>query len=166
MLPRVNPSPIGPNGRAHRAPNVHRPSQAARGVVLVVSCVRLFLLCVCVCDLFLFEQVTSEQGYAPTDPAAVRAALQTFTDRRKPRASAISLLSRLASDLIVNFFDTPWSPHDERGKGALAYLTFAWKPLLQYVVFPLQVRSPLLSLSEHPFLTKQASYLDVNSVLL
>lgn len=72
---------------------------------------------------------------------------KVFVDRRKPRASAISLLSRLASDLIVNFFDTPWSPHDERGKGVLAYLTFAWKPLLQYVVFPLQF---LFLYSYHP----------------
>jgi zeaxanthin epoxidase len=72
---------------------------------------------------------------------------QVFVGRRKPRASAISLLSRLASDLIVNFFDTPWSPHDDRGKGILAYLTFAWKPLLQYVVFPLQF---LFLYSYHP----------------
>ena len=28
------------------------------GVVLVVSCAVLFLLCVCVCDLFLFSQLT------------------------------------------------------------------------------------------------------------
>jgi len=59
----------------------------------------------------------------------------------------VSLLSRLASDLIINFFDTPWSPHDERGRGPLAYLTFFWKPLLQYLVFPLQF---LFLYSYHP----------------
>ena len=77
----------------------------------------------------------------------MREALQTFVGRRKPRAAAVSLLSRLASDLIINFFDTPWSPHDERGKGALSYLTFAWKPLLQYLVFPVQF---LFLYSYHP----------------
>lgn len=55
-----------------------------------------------------------------------------------PRVAGVSLLSRLASDLIVNFFDTPWSPHDEKGQGPLSVLTFCWKPLLQYLVFPLQ----------------------------
>ena len=77
----------------------------------------------------------------------MREALQTFVGRRKPRAAAVSLLSRLASDLIINFFDTPWSPHDERGKGVLSYLTFAWKPLLQYLIFPLQF---LFLYSYHP----------------
>ena len=77
----------------------------------------------------------------------MREALQTFQSRRKPRAAAVSLLSRLASDLIINFFDTPWSPHDEKGTGPLAYLTFAWKPLLQFFVFPLQF---LFLYSYHP----------------
>jgi zeaxanthin epoxidase len=63
------------------------------------------------------------------------------------RCAGVSLLSRLASDLIVNFFDTPWSPHDSRGNSALGYLTFAWKPLLQFVIFPLQF---LFLYSYHP----------------
>lgn len=44
----------------------------------------------------------------------------------------------MASDLIINAFDTPWSPHDNLGKSWKSYLTFFWKPLLQYVIFPLQ----------------------------
>jgi len=88
-----------------------------------------------------------DQGRAPADVGDVRAALQTFVDRRKPRVAVVSMLSRLASDLIINFFDTPWSPHDEKGRGPLAYLTFAWKPLLQYIVFPLQF---LFLYSYHP----------------
>jgi len=85
-------------------------------------------------------------GKAP-DPESVRGALQTFYGRRVARVAGVSLLSRLASDLIVNFFDTPWSPHDSKGQTALSYLTFAWKPLLQYLVFPLQF---LFLYSYHP----------------
>ena len=74
-------------------------------------------------------------------------ALQAFYETRKGRVAAVSLLSRLASDLVINFFDTPWSPHDEKGQGPLAYLTFFWKPLLQYVIFPVQF---LFLYSYHP----------------
>ena len=74
----------------------------------------------------------------PTSPEATREALQSFYGRRVGRVAGVSLLSRLASDLIVNFFDTPWSPHDEKGQSPLSYLTFAWKPLLQYIIFPIQ----------------------------
>jgi len=44
----------------------------------------------------------------------------------------------LASDLIINAFDTPWSPHDSLGKTWKSYLTFFWKPVLQYLIFPAQ----------------------------
>ena len=47
-------------------------------------------------------------------------ALQAFYETRKGRVAAVSLLSRLASDLIINFFDTPWSPHDEKGQRCAA----------------------------------------------
>ena len=67
--------------------------------------------------------------------------------QHRTQVAGVSLLSRLASDLIINFFDTPWSPHDERGQSPLSYLTFAWKPLLQYFVFPLQF---LFLYSYHP----------------
>merc|ERR1712157_291881 len=64
--------------------------------------------------------------------------LQEFYRKRIVRVSIVQLLSRLASDLIINAFDTPWSPHDNLGKSWKSYLTFFWKPLLQYVIFPLQ----------------------------
>lgn len=64
--------------------------------------------------------------------------LQEFYRKRIIRASAVQFLSRLASDLIINAFDTPWSPHDNLGKSWKSYLTFFWKPILQYVIFPLQ----------------------------
>ena len=70
--------------------------------------------------------------------AAVRGALQRYYKARIARASAVQILSRLASDLIINLFDTPWSPHDDKGTDWKSYLTFFWKPVLQYLVFPAQ----------------------------
>mmetsp|Transcript_74851 Transcript_74851/g.217266 ORF Transcript_74851/g.217266 Transcript_74851/m.217266 type:complete len:588 (+) Transcript_74851:55-1818(+) len=64
--------------------------------------------------------------------------LQEYYRSRILRASAVQFLSRLASDLIINAFDTPWSPHDNLGKSWKSYLTFFWKPILQYVIFPVQ----------------------------
>mmetsp|Transcript_37879 Transcript_37879/g.56694 ORF Transcript_37879/g.56694 Transcript_37879/m.56694 type:complete len:598 (-) Transcript_37879:316-2109(-) len=64
--------------------------------------------------------------------------LQEFYRKRIVRVSIVQFLSRLASDLIINAFDTPWSPHDDLGKSWKSYLTFFWKPLLQYAIFPAQ----------------------------
>lgn len=64
--------------------------------------------------------------------------LQEFYRARIVRVSIVQFLSRLASDLIINAFDTPWSPHDSKGTSWKSYLTFFWKPLLQYVIFPAQ----------------------------
>uniref|UniRef100_A0A7S2XKE1 FAD-binding domain-containing protein n=1 Tax=Attheya septentrionalis TaxID=420275 RepID=A0A7S2XKE1_9STRA len=64
--------------------------------------------------------------------------LQQFYRKRILRVSIVQFLSRLASDLIINAFDTPWSPHDDLGKSWKSYLTFFWKPLLQYAIFPAQ----------------------------
>lgn len=65
-------------------------------------------------------------------------ALKEYYNKRIVRTSVVQFLSRLASDLIINAFDTPWSPHDDLGKSWKSYLTFFWKPILQYVIFPLQ----------------------------
>ena len=86
-------------------------------------------------------------GAAPDDLGEVHGALQGFYETRKGRVAGVSLLSRLASDLVINFFDTPWSPHDDKGAGPLSVLTFAWKPILQYIVFPVQF---LFLYSYHP----------------
>jgi zeaxanthin epoxidase len=64
--------------------------------------------------------------------------LQEFYRKRIVRVSIVQFLSKLASDLIINAFDTPWSPHDDLGKTWKSYLTFFWKPILQYVIFPAQ----------------------------
>ena len=92
-------------------------------------------------------QAVTVRGAAPGEPEEVHRALQSFYETRKGRVAAVSLLSRLASDLVINFFDTPWSPHDEKGSGPLSVLTFAWKPILQYIVFPVQF---LFLYSYHP----------------
>jgi len=76
-----------------------------------------------------------------------RGALQDFYWRRLPRVSTVSLLSGIASDLIINAFDTPWSPHDNKGTDWKSYLTLLWKPILQYLVFPAQF---LFLYSYHP----------------
>lgn len=68
----------------------------------------------------------------------VRAALAAYYRARIGRTAVVQILSRLASDLIINLFDTPWSPHDARGTNWKSYLTFFWKPVLQYLVFPAQ----------------------------
>ncbi|CAE7465715.1 unnamed protein product [Symbiodinium sp. CCMP2592] len=92
------------------------------------------------------------------DPKVTADALQRFYRNRMPRVAGISLLSGLASDLIINAFGTPWSPHDEamvafnltcsdKGTDWRSYLTLAWKPLLQFVFFPLQF---LFLYSNHP----------------
>merc|ERR1712232_106075 len=68
----------------------------------------------------------------------IQDSLQDFYRKRIIRVSAVQFLSRLASDLIINAFDTPWSPHDNLGKSWKSYLTFFWKPVLQYLIFPAQ----------------------------
>lgn len=66
----------------------------------------------------------------------IEATLQEFYWKRIVRVSIVQFLSRLASDLIINAFDTPWSPHDDKGRSWKSYLTFLWKPVLQYLIFP------------------------------
>mmetsp|Transcript_20596 Transcript_20596/g.26641 ORF Transcript_20596/g.26641 Transcript_20596/m.26641 type:complete len:580 (-) Transcript_20596:2242-3981(-) len=68
----------------------------------------------------------------------IESSLQEFYRKRIVRVSIVQFLSRLASDLIINAFDTPWSPHDNLGTSWKSYLTFFWKPLLQYAIFPAQ----------------------------
>lgn len=86
-----------------------------------------------------------EDAYVLTETLAdtkstekIDSALQDFYRKRILRVSIVQFLSRLASDLIINAFDTPWSPHDDLGKSWKSYLTFFWKPVLQYAIFPAQ----------------------------
>ena len=80
--------------------------------------------------------------------AVVERALNDFYKDRVVRVAGVSLLSRLASDLIINAFDTPWNPWgDGLGTSWKSYLTFFWKPVLQYLIFPAQF---LFLYSYHP----------------
>jgi len=82
--------------------------------------------------------ILSETLEACKSTTKIESALQDFYKKRIVRVTIIQLMSRLASDLIINAFDTPWSPHDNLGKSWKSYLTFFWKPLLQYAIFPAQ----------------------------
>jgi zeaxanthin epoxidase len=90
--------------------------------------------CQAIEDAYVLSEILSETK--STDK--IEDALQEFYKKRIVRVSIVQLLSKLASDLIVNAFDTPWSPHDNLGQSWKSYLTFFWKPVLQYVIFPLQ----------------------------
>lgn len=90
------------------------------------------------CQAIEDAYVLSEMLASTKTTEKLEDALQQFYRARILRVSAVQLMSRLASDLIINAFDTPWSPHDNLGKSWKSYLTFLWKPLLQYVIFPLQ----------------------------
>jgi hypothetical protein len=78
--------------------------------------------------------------------------LQEFYRKRILRASAVQFLSRLASDLIINAFDTPWSPHDNLGKSWKSYLTFFWKVCVRYFRL-LCLQLPLLTIVHSPCLS-------------
>jgi len=122
-----------------RAPEVLR-SWAKGSVVLTGDAVHPMMPnlgqggCQAIEDAYVLTEVLK----GVNDTSAIPGALQTFYRKRIVRASIVQLLSRLASDLIINAFDTPWSPHDDKGTNWKSYLTFAWKPILQYVIFPLQ----------------------------
>jgi zeaxanthin epoxidase len=90
------------------------------------------------CQAIEDAYVLTETLAATKSSEKIPDSLQEFYRARILRASAVQFLSRLASDLIINAFDTPWSPHDNLGQSWKSYLTFFWKPILQYVIFPLQ----------------------------
>lgn len=90
------------------------------------------------CQAIEDAYVLTELLAATNNTAMLPQSLNEFYNKRIVRTSIVQFLSRLASDLIINAFDTPWSPHDQKGTNWKSYLTFAWKPILQYLIFPLQ----------------------------
>jgi zeaxanthin epoxidase len=90
------------------------------------------------CQAIEDAYVLTEALAATKSSEKIPDSLQEFYRSRILRASGVQFLSRLASDLIINAFDTPWSPHDNLGQSWKSYLTFFWKPVLQYVIFPVQ----------------------------
>jgi zeaxanthin epoxidase len=90
--------------------------------------------CQAIEDAYVLTEVL--RGAKSTDQ--IEGALQEFYKKRIVRVSIVQFLSKLASDLIINAFDTPWSPHDSLGTSWKSYLTFFWKPVLQFLIFPAQ----------------------------
>lgn len=90
------------------------------------------------CQAIEDAYVLTECLAATKSTSKIPNALSDFYKKRIVRVSIVQFLSRLASDLIINAFDTPWSPHDNKGTSWKSYLTFFWKPLLQYAIFPAQ----------------------------
>ena len=79
------------------------------------------------CQAIEDAYVLTEKLVATKTTEKLQDSLQEFYRARILRVSAVQFLSRLASDLIINAFDTPWSPHDDLGKTWKSYLTFFWK---------------------------------------
>uniref|UniRef100_A0A7S2RNW8 FAD-binding domain-containing protein n=1 Tax=Eucampia antarctica TaxID=49252 RepID=A0A7S2RNW8_9STRA len=88
------------------------------------------------CQAIEDAYVLTETLAATKSTQKIPDALNDFYKKRIVRVTIVQFLSRLASDLIINAFDTPWSPHDNKGTSWKSYLTFFWKPLLQYAIFP------------------------------
>ena len=87
--------------------------------------------CQAIEDAYVLSETLAE-----TDSTAnLEGALQKFYRKRIVRVSIVQFLSKLASDLIINAFDTPWSPHDNLGQTWKSYLTFFWKVRISWPTF-------------------------------
>jgi zeaxanthin epoxidase len=139
VLDSTNPDSVEQRDLYDRPPEFFR-SWAKGNVVLTGDAVHAMMPnlgqggCQAIEDAF----VLTEELANTKSTAKIQDSLQDYYKKRIVRASAVQLLSRLASDLVINAFDTPWSPHDDLGKSWKSYLTFFWKPLLQYLIFPVQ----------------------------
>ena len=72
----------------------------------------------------------------------------------------MQFMSRLASDLIINAFDTPWSPHDDLGKSWKSYLTFFWKVSTSFITINGQNSDS--NCSSTPYLPKELFFLVIS----
>jgi zeaxanthin epoxidase len=139
VLDATPPESVEQRDLYDRRPELFR-SWADGNVVLIGDAVHAMMPnlgqggCQAIEDAYVLGEVLAETR--STD--RIQDALQEFYRKRIVRVSIVQFLSRLASDLIINAFDTPWSPHDNLGQSWKSYLTFFWKPILQYVIFPMQ----------------------------
>ena len=139
ILDATPPESVEQRDLYDRAPEFLR-SWADGNVVLMGDAVHAMMPnlgqggCQAIEDAFVLSEILAKTK----STEGLEDALQEFYRARILRVSAVQFMSRLASDLIINAFDTPWSPHDNLGKSWKSYLTFFWKPFLQYVIFPLQ----------------------------
>mmetsp|Transcript_5699 Transcript_5699/g.13850 ORF Transcript_5699/g.13850 Transcript_5699/m.13850 type:complete len:399 (-) Transcript_5699:1921-3117(-) len=139
VLDSTPPDSVEQRDLYDRAPELFR-SWADGNVVLVGDAVHAMMpnLGQGGCQAIEDAYVLTENLANTKSTGKIGDALQDFYRKRILRVSAVQLLSRLASDLIINAFDTPWSPHDNLGRSWKSYLTFFWKPILQYAIFPAQ----------------------------
>ena len=139
ILDATPPDSVEQRDLYDRAPELLR-SWADGNVVLLGDAVHAMLpnLGQGGCQAIEDAYVLTEKLANTKTTAKIEDALQEFYRARILRVSTVQFLSKLASDLIINAFDTPWSPHDDLGRSWKSYLTFFWKPVLQYVIFPLQ----------------------------
>lgn len=128
VLDATPPESVEQRDLYDRAPELLR-SWAQGNVVLIGDAVHPMMPnlgqggCQAIEDAF----VLSETLEACKSTDKLDGALQDFYKKRIVRVSIVQFLSRLASDLIINAFDTPWSPHDNLGRTWKSYLTFFWK---------------------------------------
>lgn len=139
VLDATSPDSVEQRDLYDRSPELFR-SWAKGNVVLMGDAVHAMMpnLGQGGCQAIEDAYVLTESLAATKSTGKLQDSLQEYYKKRILRASAVQFLSRLASDLIINAFDTPWSPHDNLGKTWKSYLTFFWKPLLQYLIFPAQ----------------------------
>uniref|UniRef100_A0A0G4H6P7 FAD-binding domain-containing protein n=1 Tax=Chromera velia CCMP2878 TaxID=1169474 RepID=A0A0G4H6P7_9ALVE len=85
-------------------------------------------------------EVTEGREGRQLDREEISEALGEYYRRRIVRSAVVQGLSRMASDLIINAFDTPYCPesNDCYGKGFKGRLTAFLRPFLQHIIFPLQ----------------------------
>jgi len=139
VLDATSPDSVEQRDLYDRAPEFFR-SWADGNVVLMGDAIHAMMPnlgqggCQAIEDAYVLGEILEKTE----STSKIEGALQEFYKKRILRVSAVQFLSRLASDLIINAFDTPWSPHDDLGKTWKSYLTFFWKPFLQYVIFPAQ----------------------------
>lgn len=137
ILDATPPESVEQRDLYDRAPELLR-SWADGNVVLIGDAVHAMMPnlgqggCQAIEDAYVLTETLS--GTETT--GKIEDALQSFYRKRIVRVTIVQFLSKLASDLIINAFDTPWSPHDNLGTSWKSYLTFVWKPVLQYAIFP------------------------------
>ena len=139
ILDATPPDSVEQRDLYDRSPELLR-SWADGNVVLIGDAVHAMMPnlgqggCQAIEDAYVLSEVLADTE--STDK--LEDSLEKFYRKRIMRVSIVQFLSKLASDLIINAFDTPWSPHDNLGKSWKSYLTFFWKPVLQYMIFPAQ----------------------------
>jgi len=128
ILDATPPESVEQRDLYDRAPEFFR-SWAKGNVVLIGDAVHAMMpnLGQGGCQAIEDAYVLSEKLAATKTTKDVGDSLQNFYKARIVRVSIVQFLSRLASDLIINAFDTPWSPHDDLGRTWKSYLTFFWK---------------------------------------